>query len=612
MLKSCTYIALLFLALTSFSQKQQGKRYYGSDSTKIKEIFHFSLNDSTLTGSYESFHSNGSLQTHGWYLQNLPDSTWTYYYENGRLKAVGRYSKGQADGLWKYYYENGNIKSEGILNGIIKEGKWTFYFENGGEKSSGEYLKSEKTGIWNYFYEDGSIKAQAFYNENEGEYKEFYPFGNIRMEGTTINDRSEGEWVYYYESGEVEASGEFIEGLRTGLWEYYHPNGETKATGNYSKGKRDGEWKYFHSNGVLSQSGRLYQDQKEGYWKLFYPTGELQGEATYDKGSGESSEYYTNGGKKSSGQIIDGAKEGKWVYYAENGRIEGEALFENGKGDYTGYYPNGNLKMEGRIEDDKRVGEWTLYNPNGSVAGTYNPIYENEKPIFKTRLSREYSSDDPDRFDKPEYKFKRRGLRYFQYRINEYRAVILGTNPVWLANDQLPIAIEYYMQERLGYELQLDLIRNPFFISNENIRDYTLFKRGAQISFRQKLYHEDSKFGMFYFGHQLSYSHVNYQVNHPDTLIFPTFQKFGSMIESSYSYGVFIGNRYMRDVGDSGWTIDFFLGISVANRSYNRKFEADPVLDVYFNPEVQSALHFPVIFGVNFGFAGPDNKSKTQ
>lgn len=612
MAKWISHIALLLSSFLVCSQNIQGKKYYDSDSTKIREIFHFNVEDSTLEGSYESFHLNGSLQTFGWYKANLPDSTWTYYYENGRKKATGKYRRGVPKAKWKYFFENGNIKSEGILDNKSKEGSWVFYFENGGEKSSGKFENDQKTSIWNYFYENQSIKAQAVYSGINGSYREFYPFGSVLMEGETENEKSVGEWIYYYESGETEAVGKFSNGLRTGPWQYYHKNGARKAVGDYETGVRNGEWNYYFENGTISQSGVLEHDQKDGYWKLFYPTGELQGEVTFDQGSGEFSEYYTNGGKKSSGKLVNEKKEGKWVYFSESGRVEGEASFETGAGNYKGYYPDGTLKMEGKIADDKRVGKWTLYNPDSSLAGTYSPIYENEKPIFKTRLSRDYQENENNRFDKPEYKFKSRGLRYFQNRINEYRAVILGTNPVWLVDDQLPIAIEYYMQERLGYEIQLDLIRNPFFSSNENIDDYFLFKRGTRVNLRQKFYHEDGKLGMFYFGHQASLSFVNYQVNHPDTLIFPTFQKFGSMIESSWSYGVFIGNRWMRDVGDSGWTIDTFVGISVANRSYERKFEADPVLDVYFDPKVQSSLYFPVIFGINFGFAAPDNKSKTQ
>ncbi len=592
------------------AQVRQLKNYYDSDSTKVSEIYHYSIKDSTLEGSYEAFYLNGSLKTFGWYEDNLADSVWHYYYENGRKKVEGRFRKGTPHGMWKYYYENGNIKSEGVLNGSSKEGLWKFYFENDGEKSNGFYENNQKTGIWNYFFEDGTLKSQSVIEDGVGHYTEFYPSGSRRMEGKNVNNKSEGEWIYYYETGEIEAVGQFENGLKTGEWVYYHQNGEKAALGTYRSGKRHGDWKYFHDNGTLSQSGTVINDQKDGYWKLFYPTGEVLGEATFDEGDGVFNEYYPSGNQKSKGKIVEGEKTGKWYYYSEKGQLEGEADLEAGEGEYIGYYPDGTIKMKGKIKDDKRVGEWTLFNPDGTTAGTYRPIYENEKPIFKTRISNDEL--DKDSQDKPDYHPEKRGLRYFLPRVNEYKGIIVGSNPIWLANDQLPIAIEYYIQERLGYEVQIDIKRSPFFQSDAEIGDYQVYRRGAQVHFRQKFYHADSKLGMFYFGHEVNFKYQNNQVNHTDTLIIQMPRRFGNLVETSYGYGIFIGSRWMKDVGTSGFTVDAFLGIGVNARSFNKQYEPIQALDNYFDQEVKSAIHFPVIFGVNIGFALTKSKSKTQ
>lgn len=616
MLKLGGYITMTIAFLASNAQIKQAKNYFNSDSSKISEVYHYSVKDSTLNGTYESFYLNGSLKTFGWYEKNHPDSVWVYYYENGRKKAEGRFKKGIPNGKWKYYYENGNIKSEGRLVGNSKEGPWKFYYENDGEKSSGKYHKNQRVGIWNYFFEDGSIKAQTIIENGKGQYTEFYPSGSRRMEGENINDKSEGEWIYYYETGEVEAVGEFDNGLRTGEWKYYHKNGELAASGLYINGNRNGEWKYYHENGGLSQSGNIVNDQKDGYWKLFYPTGEVLGAAQFEMGNGEFNEYYPGGNQKSKGQIVEGEKSGMWYYYSDQGHLEGEAQLEKGEGEYTGYYPDGTVKMKGRIKDDKRIGEWILYNPDGATAGTYHPIYENETPIFKTRIS----SDEleKDQLDKPNYHPEKRGLRYFLPRVNEYRGIIIGSNPLWLLDDQLPIAVEYYIQERLGYELQLNLLRSPFFTSDDPIPDYEVYKRGMEVHFRQKFYHADSKLGMFYFGHEVNFKYLNNQVSHTDTLRNPSPTLTGSLIETNYGYGLFIGNRWMKDVGSSGLTIDAFLGVGVSSRSYKKDYRPSQLsllnerLDPYFERDIKSSVHFPVIFGINIGFAATKSKSKTQ
>lgn len=609
-------ILLLLGSVSALGQIKQFKYYYDGDSTRIKEIFHFSLKDSTLTDSYESFYLNGSLQTYGWYLKNEPDSVWKYYYENGRPKAEGRYKVGVANGKWKYFYENGNIKSEGILRGSEKEGYWSFHYENGGEKSNGNFFGNQKSGIWNYFYEDGSIKAQSYLENGKGRYTEFYPSGKRRMEGFNENDKSIGEWNYYFESGEIEASGRFENGLKTGVWTYYHKNGLTAASGKYENGLRIGDWIYYHDNGKISQEGTLVADQKDGYWKLFYPTGEVLGEAEFNSGSGVFSEYYPSGSRKSKGKILNGNKTGLWSYYNENGLLEGEAEFLDGEGDYTGYYQDRTIKMKGKLKDDKRVGEWVLYNEDGSKAGTYHPIYEDEKPIFKTRISR----DDTEKtdFNTPEYRFKRRGFKYFEPTINEYKGLIIGSNPGWLFVNELPIAIEYYIQERLGHEVQVDLIRDPFFTADNQIDDYQVYLRGSTIHLRQKFYNSDGPNGMFYFGHEVSVRYLDHRVNHLDTAIATqAARRFGNMTENGVGYGVFIGNRWMKDAGNSGWTVDIFFGVGIQARTYNKKYLNGParevqIFDNYFQREINDRISFPIQIGLNIGFVSPKSKSKTQ
>lgn len=612
----CGYIVLCFLSNLLSAQIRQQQLFFSSDSSQVSEVYHYSLKDSTLQGSYESFYLNGSLKTFGWYENNLADSVWHYYYENGRKKADGRFSKGKPKGKWTYYYENGNVKSEGQLKGRSKEGEWSFYYENDGKKSHGYFINDKKDGIWNYFFEDGNIKAQSIISGGEGQYTEFYPSGHRRMEGKNINDKSEGEWIYYFESGEIEASGEFRNGLKTGEWTYFHKNGERAAVGYYAKGLREGEWKYYHQNGALSQSGNITKDQKNGYWKLFYPTGEVLGEATFDEGDGAYNEYYPSGNKKAEGNIENGKKNGQWNYYSDQGHLEGEAVLVDGEGEYTGYYPDGTVKMMGQMKDGKRVGEWQLFHPDGSKAGTYRPIYENEKPIFKTRVSA--SVDERESIDKPDYHPEKRGLRYFLPRVNEYKGFIIGTNPLWLLDDQLPFAVEYYIQERLGYELQIDLLRSPFFVSDSEIETYEVFNRGVHIHFRQKFYSVDSKLGMFYFGHEVNFKYLKYQVRHLDLDRTPAPLLTGNLLETGYGYGLFVGNRWMKDVGASGLTVDTFIGLGLASRSFSKDYQPSQLsllnenLDPYFDDIINSGIHFPIIVGLNIGYAITKSKSKTQ
>lgn len=603
----CTILCIAFTPFYALGQKTfEQKTYYDDQKTKLKEVVSLLKNDSIPHGAYLSIYENGSLAIHGYYDHGASDSTWVYYYENGREKANGSFQNGGQHGEWKYFFESGEPKAIGSYQQNIRHGQWTYYFESGQEKSSGIYLENKKEGIWNYFYEDGSLKAQAFFNEGKGHYKEFYPDGRLKTEGRNENEKSEGLWTYYHESGEIEARGEFQNGLRNGPWKYYHKNGQVAATGDFTNGEKTGVWTYYFPDGTISSEGQMTNDQREGFWKLYYQTGEIKGEGKFDQGTGEFVEYYASGKQKARGKMVDGQREGTWKYFNEEGLEDGEATFHMGEGSYKGYYPDGTIKMSGIIKDDRRVGQWTLYNPDGSVAGIYMPVYEDERPIFRTsELSN--TEETKKTSDKPEYRYKRKKSRYFSPRINEYTGFIVGINPIWTVAGKLPISVEYYVQERLGLEAQVTIFKKPFFRDFSN-RYNRLSSLGLGLDLRQKFYHTDTELGMFYFGHQLTGAYLQHQSSILDSISSVVPNKVRLIAdEVRIAYGLFIGDRWMERVGDSGLTFDFNIGVAVGRRIFDKNYDLQ--YDYLFDELNQDKFYLPIIFTLNIGYAGPKRRS---
>ncbi|WP_258104052.1 toxin-antitoxin system YwqK family antitoxin [Marinoscillum sp. MHG1-6] len=600
------YLLIFSVVCPAFGQVFVKKTFFDADTTHLKEMISLSEADSSLQGLYQSFYLNGSLESRGYYHNNESDSTWAFFYENGQKKAEGKFRDGSQVGKWIYYFENGNMKVKGAFKDDAKHGSWTFFFENGNEKSAGIYYEGKKEGIWNYQYEDGTLKAQAFFNLGRGIYKEFYPDGSLKMEGKNVDEKSEGNWTYYYQSGELEAHGDFHDGLRNGYWKYYHKNGQVAAEGLFVDGQKSGPWKYYYSDGSVSSEGPMRQDQKDGYWKLYYPSGIVQGEGEFEVGTGNYQEYYESGKQKASGELLDGQKHGDWVFYNEEGLEDGVAHYDKGHGTYMSYYPDGSLKMEGELHGDRRVGKWILYNPDGSVAGVYRPVYEDEKPIFRT--SESIAKQEKEFIDKPEYKYKSNSIRYFVPRQGEFKGYIFATNPFWTLFGELPIAAEYYIQERLGYELELTIINDPFFEKAEINKVST---NGVRTEFRQKFYHLDKKLGMFYFGHQIMLTYKSHQINKLDSIFNPLSpREIGLKAnESQFAYGLFIGNRWMQRPGNAGVTLDFHLGISVGTRLFSKKYASTTINEGLFNQVPQRTGITPIIFGVNIGFSGPKRPS---
>jgi antitoxin component YwqK of YwqJK toxin-antitoxin module len=596
---------LVFFHQFILAQEVIRKTYYDDANTLIKEQYYVDDTiQNKLNGSYTAFYISGVTKSIGYFKANLADSTWNYYNELGRLKQTGNYDSGISTGEWTNYFENGSVQSIGNLTNNIKTEEWIYYYENGKIKSRGSFENNKKQGVWNYLFEDGKLKAQAYFEDDTGRYKEFFASGSLKMEGLNKNGKSDSLWVYYFETGEKLAEGYFENGLKTGTWKYFHENQKIASEGGYADGKTLGNWIYYHENGNKSAEGIQSDDLKDGYWKLYYQEGTLKGLGQFEMGTGDYKEYYNSGNLKIDGQFKDGLNDGHWEYFDETGLIEGEADFVAGRGNYVGYYQDNEKKMEGVLEKGKRVGEWKLYKTTGELAGTYHPLYEEELPIYLTSENiQEKVVKRPT--SNPGFKLQGKKLRYFTPKINEYKGYIFSTNPLLSLVGQLPISIEYYIQERLGFEITYKYLRDPFFefASDKKIRE--LLSSGHSLNFTNKFYSKDNKYGMFYFGHQFGYDFLNHDVNiYSDQAPFigNDIQAISSN-EKRWHYALIVGDRWLREPARPGLTFDIYFGVGIGKRSFSKKYE-NTIHDPLFSSVKQSDSYFPFIFGLSIGYLG--------
>lgn len=94
-------------------------------------------------GLVRSYHSDGSLESAVYYVNDVLDGTSRYFYEDGVLKEERTYSLGILNGWIKTYYENGAPKEEYY----VKEGK--------------------KDGVAREFYNNGGLKLFSIYEEGK-------------------------------------------------------------------------------------------------------------------------------------------------------------------------------------------------------------------------------------------------------------------------------------------------------------------------------------------------------------------------------------------------------------------------------------------------------------
>lgn len=596
-----------FSASQLLAQGREVRRYYDSDREVIKERYFVKDNDpSVLYGNYESYYYDGTVKSRGQYVNNETFGFWEYYYENGKLKMAGRLVNGINQGVWSYYFENGNLSMQGNVYDGVRQDKWQLYYENGTLKSEGKYKNDEKTGLWTYYYEDGRRKAQSLYKEEMAIYKEYFASGKLKAQGFLVEGKSDSIWVSYYESGVIKSKGNYKEGVRDGYWQYFYPNGNVHSEGNYSEGVTEGKWTYYHEQGKISSEGAERDGRKEGYWKLYYDNGNLKGEGVFKAGQGEFSEFYESGKLKAKGIIKDGLNEGEWLYYYESGELEGKCDFTSGEGDYIGYYPNGAVKLKGRIEDNQKVGTWELYDENTKLVGYYKPVYEEEPSFFTAASTKEMRLFTNADFEKPEYLFRSRQTNYFTKRLNEYKGVIIETNPLYTILGAFPLSIEYYLQERMGVQFLIAFLRKPFFGRSSGVEENELFHNGAFISLRHKFYHKDRELGMPYFAYDLSYSYRRMGENFEGETAY--------MNRNKLSIGLTGGSRWQFLPDDKGFSLDIYAGIGLGYKLHGN-IDTDSQQSGFVSLIEQNDAFFlePRLgFMLGYNFSLTKKKSRTQ
>ncbi len=587
---------MVFVGLAQAGRSQSVTRYlyYDKEKKNVKEIYQVKDTlQNVLQGRYISYFLNGIMESKGQFVNNETTGVWEFYFETGNLKMRGILRQSSNYGIWQYYFENGVKSMEGTVNGKNKEGEWKIYYESGELKEKGDYVSNKRSGLWNTYFEDGSRKGEAEYTDDYGRYVEYYHSGKVYAEGPRAGGRNVGHWRFFAEDGTMQMEGEYANGKKNGEWKHFYSTGKVSSSGFYENDVATGSWKIYFEDGTVSSTGEFVGGKKNGYWSSFSKDGSVKSEITYVNGTGEYREYYAEKKLKTKGQIVDGKYDGKWLYYSTAGKVEGECDFVLGKGLYKGFYSSGTLQTKGPMEDDLRVGTWELYEPDGTLSGYYKPFYENNE------LAGEINSliNKSKALPAVSRGTRKKGFYYFQPRFPEYRSVIIGGNPMLSFVGRMPLAIEFYNQERLGHEFEFVGIRSPFFTADSEVPQGKIFQRGYSIALKQKFYNS-VKTGMWYFGHEVRFTNIGYFEN----ISFPSSPNnvfTASASEQLAQYGVMLGMRLMQRNNGDGFTIDAVVGYDIGYRM----FEVEPLFKSVFSSLNQDPFAYNFIFGLNFGYS---------
>lgn len=99
-----------------------------------------------------------------------------------------------------------------------------------------QYFQETKTG-------KVKVKEEKFYEDGTKEY-----IGSFDEKGNR-----HGEWRYYYPNGNLWSLGEYENGLKHGKKEVYWPDGTKRYNGQFQNDIKSGKWTFYNTDGSVLQ-----------------------------------------------------------------------------------------------------------------------------------------------------------------------------------------------------------------------------------------------------------------------------------------------------------------------------------------------------------------------
>jgi len=417
-LKFFAYITLLYLIVPIYSA-------------------HAQKTDTILKNGYEKFnYPGGKLSSEGFIRDGKPDGYWKSYFENGKMKSEGNRKDFELDSIWKFYNENGKLILEitykkGKKNGTrssyldketirenykndVKDGFTRYYYPDGRLKLEIPFVKGVEQGFGKEYATDGTVITLTEYkkgfivdrlrvnrrdknNLKQGKWFVFYENGNIKQEGTYLDDKKDGYFKDYtetgdllkiskYTMGELQPDAEEIAKLK--VRNEYYPDGQLKISALYRNESPEGMWREYkpdgslkksvlYHNGVVAGEGNVLDDgNRDGHWKEFFADGSLKSEGNYDDGKtiGEWKYFHLNGKTEQTGNFNrQGKPDGKWKWFYEDGNLLREENYRNGLRDglLSEFDEESKLIGEGEFVNGEEDGPWFYLTGNDYVKGTF-------------------------------------------------------------------------------------------------------------------------------------------------------------------------------------------------------------------------------------------------
>lgn len=326
-------------------------------------------------GKTSSYYYDGTLEYRGQFKNDKNVGKWEYFHKNGQLELVKTFNEeGKLEGTLTSYLQDGTVNTKEVYNNGKLDGKSEYYDIDGKLWYTASY-KNDKLKGFTCYSKDGSIIKQQETKDRKLEVEFYYPNGNIKTKGTTVNEEYDGEHTTYFNNGKKSVVKHYKNGELEGDYKEYFPTGDIEKEYMYENGFIEGLYKEYYRNGKLYSEGMYKKGQRTGDWFYYYPNGTLSSKEYFVEGEITGWDYnYEVDGKLSNTTVYKNGYIKEMHFYDTTGKVIYTNTFSFGSGPYKSVYWNGAVKSEGTFVANEYDSTYTFYYPNGTVYEkcTYN------------------------------------------------------------------------------------------------------------------------------------------------------------------------------------------------------------------------------------------------
>jgi len=107
---------------------------------------------------------------------------------------------------------------------------------------------------------------------------------NKVVEYDVVNGMKNGEFSLSSDEGIPSIYGSIKDNRNIGEWKYFYPNGQLESIGNFKYDNPHGKWKWYYYDGRLKETGTFLNGNKAGTWHTYSWEGKLLFIRMYDDG----------------------------------------------------------------------------------------------------------------------------------------------------------------------------------------------------------------------------------------------------------------------------------------------------------------------------------------